>query len=108
MNNDLSPAYKARSPFQTPCPAEYSHVIRRATSRSETERLKDARQMADEIQLALQDLSAVVCPCTGVKRVLSVLDHVVNVGGGAGAAVAFVWQNLPILLMPLVLWLFFR
>jgi eukaryotic-like serine/threonine-protein kinase len=104
MGTDLPPAYKAQSPFQTPCPAEYSHIIRRATLRNEKERIENAGVLGEEIQLALQNMSAVVCPCTGVKRVLSVLDRIVNAWGGAGAAFVFIWQILPFILVALLLW----
>lgn len=104
MKADLPLAYKISSPFQTPCPAEYAHPIRKATLLAAQDRFSDAGKFADDIQLALQDLSAVLCPCTGVKKVLSVLDHIVDAGGGPGAAFVLFWQLLPFILTGLLIW----
>lgn len=104
INENPRPPFQVTTPFQTPCPIEYSYVISKAMAKDPKVRIQSARRLAHHIQMALQDEAPVVCPCTAVKYNLRLFDWAIDRLGGLAAVAIFLWFLAPIVLSGLLLY----
>lgn len=85
-------------------PKEFGDIIRRATHPDPKNRYTTARQFAEGIRSAIDGQAPVVCACTGMKRVLTSLDSLVNNYKGLFVFLLIFWLISPILML-FYLWL---
>ena len=93
-----------RAAGQSRCPRQYANIIRAATFKDPNKRYATPALMREALQDALEMEAPVVCPCTGLKRGLGLVDRLIDNFGPLFVVFLVFWLMAPI---PLLAWIAF-
>ena len=94
-------------PVQGRVPREISKLIMKCLQPKAENRFQTALELREALQKIVEGSSPVVCPHTAMKRALRALGHFLdNHNSFFTVALVYLWVGLPVLLIPLVIYLF--
>lgn len=85
-----------KSSRQGRVPREYANIIRRATEKDPARRYPSASAMREALQAALQHEAPIVCPCTGMKRGLGLMERWIDNYGYVAGLLLMAWTLAPL------------